>query len=868
MTKAVKIAQSLSEINQNSNYKRVAKNQKLAIIGMEAFFGCYDNLDIFERMIYDGSQHFIPVSPQHQQNIETKSSEEQLHIQQTLMGQVIQNAITDAGLAEGENVAIISNTIPCQISTQWNFLGPAVNFSIEENSVFEALEVAQQLLSAKQVDAVVVGVIDLGDGFEKFLSRYKLAPMNTGTNTLSFDENVNGWMVGEGAGSVVLKLYDTAVAKQDKIYAVIDAIALAHHQQKSPDVVKQVCQQAFEQALVKPTDIGYLEVSASGIASEDEAEIIGLIQAYQGNEQASKKQFTCCIGSIKANIGHTCGASGIACLIKTALCLYYRYLSATPQWTKPKMLHLWQESPFYIVTKSKTWFLEELISKRIAAINALELNDTYAHIILSEPSSQKERYSKYLQQTPFYLFPLGADNQSALLEKLSSLQTTLENCDNILLAAESNYSAFQESSQASYKIAIVGHNREELLKEISSALSRINKAFETEGEWKTLLGSYFTAKPLGKQSKIAFVYPGMASTDIEVARDIFRLFPQIYESFSNQVSNISKVLHEKLIYPRSITRLSKEEQAEKLAEFFSDGVAMNLSGVSLAMIYTLIIRDCFEVEPQVAFGYSSGETSSMLFALSVWSEKHHLFAPSVGDAFASSPLLKTELCGSCLAARKFWGLPLTPQPGEEKFWMSYLLKASESEIKDAIENEKKVYLLLINSPKEVIIAGDPPSCLRLIEKVKCRYFPVNVDTVFHTEIAQTEYDRLLELRSIPIQQVPDIEFYSGVEMNPLSLDATSLALNGTKLDCQTVDFPRLVKRVYQDNTKIFIEVGAKNNCSRWISEILGDADYLAVSIHTKGVEDHIGIIKLLAKLIAHGVALNLSPLYEPKCKFF
>ena len=36
------------------------------------------------------------------------------------------------------------------------------------------------------------------------------ATINTGVNTLSFDQKANGWNVGEGAGAVVLKRHDTA----------------------------------------------------------------------------------------------------------------------------------------------------------------------------------------------------------------------------------------------------------------------------------------------------------------------------------------------------------------------------------------------------------------------------------------------------------------------------------------------------------------------------------------------------------------------------------------------------------------------------------------------------------------------------------
>jgi len=969
----------LSLDNQQSDKRLTTNPDKnlncLAIIGMDAVFGNCQGLDSFDRAIYEGTQHFIPLPPQRWQGIEESPQwlknyglingqapqgayikdfnldflrfkiplrdEDRLIPQQLLMLKVADNAIKDAGLVEGANVAVIvamgteptlhqfrgrvdlswqikesleqanislspeklaeletlvkdslhppaqvnqytsfiGNIMACRISALWDFSGPSFTISAEENSVFKALEVAQLLLANNEVDAVVVGAVDLAGGFENVLLRTQVANVKTGINTLSYDVNAKGWMVGEGAGAIVLKQHEIALQEQDRIYAVIDAISLVQDNTKGEILkilpktpssigITKTCQQAFDLVGIQPKEIGYLEVFASGITQEDEAEIKGLLQAYQLSnpqlsvEEAATNQLSCCLGSVKSNIGHTYAASGMASLIKTALCLYHRYIPATPQWSAPKMPELWQNSPFYVATKSRTWFLEPGMSKRVAAINGLGLDGSYSHLVLSEAINSKKRSSKYLKQTPLYLFPLVADNCPALLEQLNNLQNTLENCEALSIAAVQTYQAFQQAPPSTYKLAVVGHNRDELLKEIRFALPGVKKAFEQQGDWKTPLGSYFTANPLGKHSKIAFVYPGMGSADIELGHDIFRLFPNVYNTFSNLTTNVSQVLHEKLIYPRSLTQLSKEARAAKQEQFFSDGVAMCQSSISLAVLYTLILREYFQVHPQAAFGYSLGEASSMLFALGVWCDRYHAYASSSTEALASSPLFKSELCGSCIAGRKFLGLPLTESDRKNRFWVSYLLNASASTVKEALKQEEKVYLTFINTPQEVVISGDAQSCLKLIKRLKSRYFPINFDTVLHSEVAQSEYEELVKLHTIPIQNVPNIEFYSGVEVNRLSIDTHPLAQNSAQLCCQTVDFPRLVNRVYEDGVKIFIEVGAKNNCSQWISQILKNTEHLALSIHTKGVDDHTGIIKLLAKLVSHDVPVDLSSLYD------
>jgi acyl transferase domain-containing protein len=168
--------------------------------------------------------------------------------------------------------SFIGNLMASIITSQWDFTGPSFTISAGENSVFKALEVAQQMLSNGDVEGVVLGAIDLAGGVESVLLRQKNASVNTGINTLSFDENCNVWIVGEGAGAIVLKSYEIAKESQDKIYAVIDNCTLVknHGIYPSSELVKETCKQAFKETNIQPQDIGYLEVFASGIPHEDE----------------------------------------------------------------------------------------------------------------------------------------------------------------------------------------------------------------------------------------------------------------------------------------------------------------------------------------------------------------------------------------------------------------------------------------------------------------------------------------------------------------------------------------------------------------------------------------------------------------------
>ncbi|MDY6902612.1 MAG: beta-ketoacyl synthase N-terminal-like domain-containing protein, partial [Cyanobacteriota bacterium] len=714
-------------LEQNKNIASEESTQplkpvKMAIVGMDAFFGNCDGLEAFERSIYQGEQHFIPLPEKRWHGVEnqkellekyklpdgkapngayisdfiinTVSSKippnelENLNKQQLLMLKVAERALKDANVKEGDKVAVliaseaelsvhklqqrwnldweikeglnagaislssdkinkletivkdaihhpadssefvsyISNIMASRIASLWNFTAPVLTISAGENSTFKVLEVAQNLLTTGEADAVLVGAVDLAGGMENVLLRNELSTVNTGVNTLAYDQKANGWMVGEGAGAVVLKRHQVAKQETGCIYAVIDAVSFTQKNatkndlllrlgNTDTDTVTSACQQAFEAAKIKPSDVSYLEVFASGISQEDEAEIDGLLRAYP----SGANKLNCAIGSVKANIGHTYVASGIASLIKTALCLYYRYLPATPKWSGVKDIKKWENSPFYVVPESRPWFLNPENEKRTAAINSMGLDGTYAHLIISEEPNKQDRSSRFLQQMPLQLFPIAGNNREELLKQVDNLQNLVNGGNSLPAAASIAFADYQKRSQESYTLVILARNIKELAREIEAAIKGVNQAFDKGEEWQTPLGSYFTPKPLGKKGEVAFIYPAAVNSYLGIGRNLFRLFPEVHDdiilqNLDNRVSHV-----EKLVYPRSLNKLSSRQLEGLEKQLLDDSSAMFENEIVVAKLLTKVLQDNFRIKPKFAFGYSLGEVS-MMSAVGIWNE--------------------------------------------------------------------------------------------------------------------------------------------------------------------------------------------------------------------------------------------------------
>ena len=813
--------------------KSIAQNQKLAIVGMDCFVSNSPTLNKFERLIYESKQNLV-TSENYQQT--------------PLSRELINSALEDARIQPETKIALIIISPTENSAKLANYISAELAFFAEENSLLSALDVSQKLLTTQQVEAVLIVGIDKSYPIE----------INEGVYTFSYDEKAENAIKTAGAAAVVLQLHETAKQQNHCIYAIMDGFSVVKHSPNHPETITQACQNAFQIADVQAADIGYLEVVARGIANADIAEIQGLISAYHtGGENLS-----CGLGSVKANIGNTQASSGIFSLIKTALCLYHRYIPGVPQWSNPKQPEIWRGSPFYVAVESKPWFLEPGATKRVAAVNMMEENNIYGHLILSEEISQVERSSQYLAEMPYYLFPIAADDRSSLLTQITALQQSLTNGSSISQLANDYFQKYQQYKQSTYALAILSRHPEELKREIERAIQGVKIAFATGKDWQTPLGSYFTVNPQGKKGHVAFVYPGSFTSYIGLGRNIFRLFPQLHndvviKSVYNRVANIERIL-----YPRSINKLLRRQLESIEQTLIDDPVSMLESEVGIAGLMTAILKNYFQIQSPYSFGYSLGETSMML-AQGVWTS-----FKSTSDYLNSSPLFKTRLSGPKNAVRQHWGLPLIHEGKREEFWSNYILICSYSLVQEVLKNESRVYTVLINTPEEVIIAGETKACERVIQTLKCDAFPTSINHVIHCEPMHSEYDELVKVNTLPIQTNSKTIFYSAAEYAPMKIDSHLIGKNIAKALCHQLDFPRLVNRAYNDNVRIFIEVGVGSNCSRWISEILKDKGHLAVSLNRRGVDDHTSIIKALAKLFSHRIELDLSPLYSlPNIKF-
>ena len=302
--------------------------------------------------------------------------------------------------------------------------------------------------------------------------------------------------------------------------------------------------------------------------------------------------------------------------------------------------------------------------------------------------------------------------------------------------------------------------------------------------------------------------------------------------------------------------LSRELEAlEK--QLLDDSEAMFENEIVVARLLSKVLQDNFQVKPKFAFGYSLGEVS-MMSATGIWNQFGEM-----SNALNTSTLFGDRLSGAKNCVREFWQLPPVEKSPDNNFWCNYVVIATPSQVRETIAAENRVYLTQINTAEEVVIAGEPSACERVIKKLGCNAFRAPFDHVIHCEAMASEHEEMKRVNTLPIQENrQNLTLYSAAKYATIELESKAIAEGIATGLCKQLDFPRLVNQVYNDGAKIFIETGAGNVCSRWIDKNLSDKEHMTISLNRRGLDDYSSIAKALAKLASHQIDLDLSPLYS------
>ncbi len=321
------------------------------------------------------------------------------------------------------------DNLSTQVCYRLDLQGPGITVQTTCSTSIVATHLACQAVLAGDCDMALAGGTSVSVPQEVGYRYEEGGVVSADGHCRAFDSRASGFVHGNGAGVVVLKRLEDALADGDNVRAVLRGSAVNNDGgdkvgYSAPSVAgqAQVIHAAQTMAEVSPETISYVEAHGTATPIGDPIELAALKQVWNGVQAPAR----CGLGSVKTNIGHLDTAAGVAGLIKTVLALEKRQIPPSLHFESPNPELGLEDSPFYVNTELADW--PSSGAPRRAGVSSFGIGGTNAHVVLEEaPARQPSGPSREL-----CLLPLSArspETLDAVSERLAGYLRDREACE-------------------------------------------------------------------------------------------------------------------------------------------------------------------------------------------------------------------------------------------------------------------------------------------------------------------------------------------------------------------------------------------------------------------------------------------------------
>ncbi len=510
----------------------------------------------------------------------------------------MQGQPTEARLVDGyTNLGGALSIAAARLSYAFDLKGPCLSVDTACSSSLVGMHLACQSIWRRESELALVGGVNVLLNPAQTMGFSKASMLSPDGRCKAFDSRANGYVRAEGAGVVVLKPLDRAVADQDPVYAIVKATAVNQDGRSSSlpvpnrDSQEAMLRVAYREAGVAPSQVQYVEAHGTGTPVGDpiEADALGSVLG-EGRPSANP----CAIGSVKSNIGHLEAGSGVAGIMKAALCLKHREIPPTLHYREPNPEIPFANLGLRVVDRLEPW-PEVGAGPRLAAVNSFGFGGTNAHVVLQEapPVENPEAHSQ-LDEKPV-LLSISARSKEALEALADDYRRRLMAGwagDDVSLASVCR-SAGLHRSHHDFRLAVAASSKQEISEHLA--------AFTAEEERLTLSSGRRQAP---RKPTIAFVFSGMGPQWWAMGRQlleedpVFRRALQECDSLLRPLSGWS--LLQELLAPEEESRIQQTRIAQP---------AIFALQVGLAAVWK-----SWGIQPAAIVGHSVGEVAAAYVA--------------------------------------------------------------------------------------------------------------------------------------------------------------------------------------------------------------------------------------------------------------
>lgn len=512
-----------------------------------------------------------------------------------------------------------------RIAYKFDLRGPAINLNSACSTSLLAVAQACQSLMLYQSDMALAGGVSISLPQQRGYQHLEGGMASADGHCKSFDADATGTVFGSGAGMVLLKRLEDALADGDTVYAVIRGCGVNNDGAgkvgfTAPSVEGQAgcIEMAHAAAGVDPRAISYVECHGTATPLGDPIEIAGLTRAFRS--ATDDAQF-CRIGSVKSNIGHLDAAAGVSGLIKTTLALHKRQIPASLHYTRPNPQIDFASTPFFVNTALTPWHCD---GPRIAGVSAFGVGGTNVHVVVEEaPAAVRDDRDAGPQ-----LLVLSARNAAALAAARDNLAAHLRATPSASLAdvawtLQAGRRGFDQ------RCAIVASSVEQAIARLASA----EPARVASG-----------AKP-AQPSPVVFMFPGQGAQYPDMGAGLYAAEPVFRDAVDRCAAILAPHLGldlRTLLYPKA----DADGAAKALMSTLAAQPAIFTIEYATAQLWLSL-----GIAPTAMIGHSIGEFVAATLsgvmtlddALAIVAARGRLMAELPGGAMLSVRLPESEL---------------------------------------------------------------------------------------------------------------------------------------------------------------------------------------------------------------------------------
>lgn len=720
--------------------------------------------------------------------------------------------------------------IPGRINFCFEFCGPSYTNDTACSSSLAAIHLACNSLWRGDCDTAVAGGTNMcinpdgHTGLDKgfFLSR-------TG-NCKPFDDAADGYCRGEGVATIIIKRLDDALLDNDPILGVILGATTNHSAMSDsmtrPHLGAQVdnMQAVLNEASIDPRDVSYVELHGTGTQVGDAVEMQSVLGVFSPDESFRPADKPLYVGSVKGNVGHGEGVSGITSLAKVLLMM--KNDTIPPHCgIKPgsKINRTYPDLParnVHIAMEPTAWVAKGRNQPRRCLINNFSAAGGNTALLLEDapvakPITEKDPRGSQIVAVSGHTASALKTNLQRLIQLLS--KPISQNVD----VSQLSWTTTARRNHRLHRVAVVGSDVNGILKALKDALD--NGDGMTRAKFKP---------------KLLYAFTGQGSQYTAMGKQLFDLVP----SFRSQIQAFDR-LATSFGFPSFESVISSADGDIRQL----DPAVSQLALTALEMALSDYLRS-LGLQPTAVVGHSLGEYAA-LYTAGVLTAADTLFL--VGKR---ATLLK-EHCKRGTHAMLAVGMPLQ--------------KLQQILHQDPNAAQLRYEIACINGPKDIVVSGrleDIQSIQKILANSSVKTTILATPFAFHSAQVEPILEEFTQSVSAVVFNEPTIPVICPLTSQVCSTDGTFGARYLARHCREAVNMHAALETakrdgIIDDNT-ISIEVGPQPIVSGMIKNTLGST-MTTLPVLQKNRDTWSNMSTLLSLIYRRGLNVNWNVYGQP-----